>query len=108
MTPEELARLKAICDGVRERPWSIREFKEHYPFKVAIDNIDGASVAEDIHRHHATFIINARTAMPLLIAEVERLEAENAKLREALEEIANKHSRCDCMDAPAIAREALK
>ncbi len=92
VTSEELTRLKALCDVATSGPWNWRQF-----------------------------IFQAKIAMPLLIAEVERLQEnersdllnskirrqEIERLRSALEEIAKQRSRF-AMDAPAIAREALK
>jgi uncharacterized protein (UPF0335 family) len=45
-----------------------------------------------------------------LMEKIERLEAENARLREALELLAKDNSGicCECLEIKDIAREALK
>ncbi len=162
MTSEELTRLKALCEAASPAPWVTRSTTVDIGFTQVIYNklmsVDGPHGVINFRgvkeaEADAEFIAAARTAMPLLIAEVERLEGitvaldevrsyvrvlhdgreellveiarlqenersdllnskirrqEIERLRAALQEIANKHRSCDCMDAPALAREALK
>ncbi len=81
MTPEELARLKALCEAASPAPWHIGHIDEEWLYPLMdVDDADGANVGENIYSSNAPFIAAARTAMPLLIAEVERLSSENADL----------------------------
>lgn len=105
ITPEELARLKALCDAADDAPWHIGHINEDYPSRIDIDDVNGVYVAENVCDNNSKFIIAARTALPLLITELENLKApllptqvshyhvlreENARLREALD----KHRNC--------------
>jgi hypothetical protein len=80
MKPERLEELKRICEAATDGPWRY-EKKEHWPdCAKRPDYIDGVWLAHDdfleVHDEgEAKFIAEARTAIPELLAEVERLQS---------------------------------
>lgn len=83
MTEERLAALEALCQQAEKEPWHTDSspYNESAPFMVRTAN--GWVVAEGMtHVMDAEFIAYARTALPELLAEVRRLKADNARLRE--------------------------
>jgi len=87
MTAERLAEIKARVEAATPGEWTIEERF----FVIAPDLLTIASCRGDAE---ATFIAHARSDIPALVAEVERLraqveaaEADAARLRAALEKI---------------------
>jgi hypothetical protein len=107
MTPAERAALRGLCDAATEGPWSAEahDVGDRFPeVFVRVPSQSHALVFEDARprpespawewthndrteqaKRDVAFIAAARTAVPALLDEVERLEAENATMREALE-----------------------
>lgn len=114
MTPERLAELKALCEAATPGPW---EWTDTYGCDSDDDELDNLFCGQVIvklpdtddqgwrsasTRHlwfgdmenctgcdiaNAQLIAAARTAVPELIAEVERLQGIERRLREYLEDI---------------------
>lgn len=91
ITDTQLAELKALEQAATPGPWDVElNNPDHHPsyddawFIPQIwDHGHGSSEDAGIYeRADAAFIAAARTAMPLLIAEVERLRAGVAALNE--------------------------
>lgn len=86
MTPEQLAALKALADAATPGPWE--EVAESGEWWITGPDIYNDAVmttnASEISQADADFICAAREAVPALLAEVERLRADNADLRAAL------------------------
>jgi len=82
MTPADLAKLKALCDAASPSPWIIIP-REKAQSQWIVGDAEGGSIADCepvgpwISRQeadaNAAFIAAARTAVPQLFAEVERL-----------------------------------
>lgn len=80
ITPEQLQEWKRLADAAPPGPYfydlsNMDIFTQNR--NVHIGNISRSDAAGKL-------FATARTAMPALIAEVERLQAENGRLREAL------------------------
>lgn len=97
MNEKELAEIKARVQMANEGPWKVLD-------------IHGLGDIGDL-----VFCAHARTDVPNLIAELERLTAENAGLRAALEKYADKKNWfpngyiwMPSFDGDEIAQEALK
>lgn len=85
MTPDELALIRARAEKATEGPWKV------WAMSVLADPVgnsnlyDGLLIADttDPHRglrtFNADFIAHARTDVPALVAEVERLQREVAR-----------------------------
>ena len=90
------ARLKAATPG----PWLVAYDADHpmnggMPFNFVVATIGNDTIAEDLCGDDARFIAHAPEDVAALIAEVRRLSAENARLREEvvrLQDLVN----CDC------------
>jgi hypothetical protein len=85
MTQDELNRLKALCEQATPGPWS--PCVDHYedygimaPTAREIGRLGGLTQAHE----DAAFIASSRTAMPELIAEVERLTIGITDIRDVL------------------------
>ena len=91
--PLDLVALRALCDAASDGPWVLpyedgaisRTWDDRdqaqFPDDDGIDDISLCAVDEDglgkiDRRADAAFITAAREALPVLIAEVERLRAE--------------------------------
>ncbi len=72
------------CDGEGTHEQIAIESPDEYPDGQVVGVIDLVGL-QDFARPHAAFIASARTALPELLDEVERLEAEGARLRDALD-----------------------
>jgi hypothetical protein len=95
MTPEQRAELRRIADAATSGPWEIQgpwpevtlyqyqdEEDPRAPNKIAsLGECRGHDNVKD--DPDAAFIAAARTALPALLDEVDRLEAENERLRSA-------------------------
>lgn len=107
MTPERIAELRALADAATSGPWRVRWFPVD---TVTGEGGDYVVEAGDINGHaeelicygdwDGDFIAAARTAVPELLAEVERLEARVADLTD---EIVN----CDRAELEAERDEAV-
>lgn len=101
MTPEQLAEIKARAAAATPGPWEYIENR----FNVEDDNGDHIgsiraiearmwiAAVDDVHppeeaEGNALFIAHARTDIPMLIDEIERLRAENARLIDGLKPFA--------------------
>ena len=80
--PEKLAEWKALADKATKKPWEIYD-------GLDILSATGVEVADGFYIFDREFIAGARTAVPEMIAEVERLRGKEEFLREVLENIAN-------------------
>lgn len=86
MTEERIAQLEALCREAEKEPWHTDSspYNESAPFMVRTEN--GWVVAEGItYPSIAQFIAEARTALPELLAEARRLQAENAQIRQVMD-----------------------
>lgn len=86
--------LRALCEAATPGPWSVDHYEETDDWCLRADNatIPGNSIADAggfSYKPDAAFIAAARTAIPELLDEVERLRA-------ALERIVKN---CDAEDA---------
>ena len=82
MTPEELTRLKAICDAAAKQIWNIyweSEDKQCITIKSPLS-----------HDQNMELLREARTAMPVLIKEVEKLREKLEIAKEALDQLTYK------------------
>ncbi|QBP31182.1 hypothetical protein SEA_ARGIE_65 [Mycobacterium phage Argie] len=100
-------RAKAALEGTTEGPWLyipggsedalVVSEGEREPNAITVGGVSfhpGLHVAVDLRDGDAEFIAQARTLVPELIAEVERLRAQETRIRalcESLERLARKH-----------------
>lgn len=106
ITPEWIAEQRNVCDAATQGPW---QSNEPYSPMVTAENPYGQGLmhiadirgwghltgkgacglndneADAIMEGNSLFIANARTAYPAALDEIERLAADNRKLREAHE-----------------------
>lgn len=104
MTPSELTRLKEICEKATPGPWYVQLEKDPMINSIWSSELPegsneiwtdqsicalGETVAATSRcgLTNAQFIAEARTALPKLIEEVERLKKENAHLVTEVENI---------------------
>ena len=105
ITPEWIAQQRAICDAATPGPWEADEYGDmvwaknpygHDLMRVADirgwGHLTGSGAcalpqtqAQGIQNANQVFIAAARTALPAALDEIERLAADNRKLREAHE-----------------------
>jgi hypothetical protein len=86
MNKEQLQHLKDLCSAATPGPWEQRPVKCLGTWDVGSSAIyhwpySGERAIRCEERDDAAFIAAARSALPELIAEVERLEAELSKVR---------------------------
>lgn len=81
ITAEQLAEWKKITEAATEGPWTY-DTCYGVAFISAAKNKPIAHAVDYLVPDNATFIATARTAMPLLLAEVERLRDKLAAMRE--------------------------
>lgn len=84
LTPERIAEIEAREQAATEGPWLPGR---HTPETVWNENREIIAVHIK-NKHNIPFIANARQDVPDLLNEVKRLQADNQKLREALEPFA--------------------
>lgn len=101
MTPERLSELKALVEKSVSGPWEVRpEYPDEpvYTKLVVNKGDDGYDclVAENVREPDAEFIAAARTALPELIAEVERLRT----IEKAANAEPGEHTRWTCPGCP--------
>ena len=95
----ELPALRALAEKATPGPWrqhlvddttvideAGNTVAQTFPDGGLDDDVDFATDTEQ-REHDAAFIATARTALPAALDEIERLRAENEKLREALTKI---------------------
>jgi hypothetical protein len=84
LTTQELEAIRKRAEQATEGPW----YTAHTADERLIVNKDGGIFSGEYSRlNDADFIANARTDIPKLLAEVERLQAESNGYRSALLEI---------------------
>jgi hypothetical protein len=108
LTPAEIAEVKALCDAATPGPWYEKE-RRYATAPTILADVPGFALAtwtrniakvmfDEVHGsadpdvfNNARFIAAARTLLPRALAtieardaEIERLRAENAQLRELL------------------------
>lgn len=83
MTDEQLAAIRARCEAATEGPWTVRQYGS--PTLGGGEFISGYGVVGPFQRGEqfdsradAAFIAHARTDIPALLAEVERLRGDAA------------------------------
>lgn len=77
MTDQDLDRLEALANAATKGPWTLIGGGEYVTgVGVVVAPDDGGVTPED-----AEFIAHARTDVPALIAEVERLRAQIERVR---------------------------
>ena len=77
--------IKAREQAASGEGWAVGTVTGKCDFEILEPGADRVFIAEVYYHNDADFIAHARTDIPLLLAEVERLTAENAKLKKALE-----------------------
>lgn len=91
MTPEQLNEIKARANSATPGPWEAKPGKQIdddlYDYTVFGD---GKAICWSQPDYDAEFIAHARTDIPLLLLEIELLQAQNAKLDKALGECRRK------------------
>ncbi len=80
----DLAAIRAREQAATPGPWSYKELK-HYPYEVVVS--PGGDHAFVVWLPDGRFIAHARTDIPWLLAEVERLTAENARLQGCIQSV---------------------
>lgn len=97
MTPERLAEIKQRAEAATPGPWSYyKTISGDYLISLPADDDTPLAHIPHIHLHqakdeqgrNATFISHARTDIPDLIAEIERLQEKIDRLQHALAESA--------------------
>lgn len=78
----DLNAIKKRAEHATEGPWYFTEFDRYH---ISPDIEDGMEIAEAYAEHDAAFIAHARQDVPALIAEVERLRTQQARLIAELE-----------------------
>lgn len=105
-TDEQLAAWQALCDVATPGPWECYLLREHTPIEegttpdvfVDPENPEQVCAVTNYRDDDAAFIAAARMALPVLLAEVRRLRANE---REA---VALERQRCAAfIDRAAIA-----
>lgn len=86
-TPDQLAEWEALCEGATPGPWNADNVCDdgsvHSPTGVVFRPTRSASDPNDARSvEDAEFAAAARTAVPVLLAEVERLQGLNERLCE--------------------------
>jgi hypothetical protein len=85
VTNDELAEARRLCEAATDGPWEWDALKLRSPGRYAVITLaDGGCAADD-----TAFIAAARSLVPALIAEVERLTTRNDELLAAMVRVAN-------------------
>lgn len=95
MTDERKIQLRALCNAAKTGPWHVF----HMSGEISVLGLDSMGVVPSLPDAdpytearvvgNLYFIAEARTAVPELLDEVERLEVDNAALRAKLESARN-------------------
>ena len=78
MTPERIAELRALADAATRGPWTVADLRHQRGGQIRIFPHGDIHIANVLARHedavaNAEFIAAARSALPALLDEVERL-----------------------------------
>ncbi len=101
LTPEQIAEIRARCEAATEGPW--REFISDYDagtlfvtqIRNGLMNEQLDPVADEIWSEaDAAFIAHARTDIPALLAALDELVAEIARLRDVADAATQMRSAC--------------
>ena len=91
MTPAERAEIAARAEAATPGPWATESMDGFHYLSHGIGDslltVDDDEIGCVENKGDSTFIAHARTDIPRLLAEVERLAAENARLRDASKEL---------------------
>lgn len=87
ITPELLAAWRAVTEAATPGPWKAYHGKYWSAAEDSEDREIGTFPADEHGDACSDFIAAARTAMPALISEVERLRAENERLEAELDSL---------------------
>jgi hypothetical protein len=102
LTPEQIQEWKRLADAATPGPWRHRHVEPLAKWGVSVNEVeapesDACWIAKVLNHEHcirtkpgdqnAHFIAASRSAVPALCDEVERLRAENDRLREALRQV---------------------
>ncbi|WP_085142984.1 hypothetical protein [Mycolicibacterium conceptionense] len=101
-------RAKAVLAGVTEGPWSAIPGDRYYfgsATNVWTEHGRGRLIAGDLHKPNAEFIAQARTLVPELVAEVERLREGIERVRDVVHEHATRGIGQRILDALAVSDE---
>ena len=116
MTPEQLAAIRARAEAATPGPWRVVEdiewgtgAAEYHWYRY----VDGPTDYGDeygyeyqiLSREDAAFIAHAREDIPALVAEVERLQAELARVRPVVEAAQRWHVAAQHYDAAMSSRD---
>lgn len=74
MDEAELKRLRALVDAATEGPWWSQEHNDKHGEDADV-MANGCCITSEMNTENARFIAAARTAVPALLDEVERLKA---------------------------------
>lgn len=86
MTEEQLRQIRERCDNATAGPWfNFGDWMIHTVVDVEHNGIPSQKTIGTVRKENADFIASSRTDIPALLAEVERLQAENSTLKKALE-----------------------
>ena len=83
MTGQQLQAIEAACTTAHPGPWTCTDYRSRWGF-WSIDAGRDLWLASVHHDHQATaaFLVGSRTWVPQLLAEVRRLSAELAAVRQ--------------------------
>jgi len=81
VTAEQLAEWRALAAAATEGPWLAHPAMADQPAEISAPNFNGMHepMLDLLSTEDAAFIAAARTAVPALVAEVERLREESVK-----------------------------
>lgn len=90
MTEQELAEIQERCAEASPGPWKPDAY-DMGPDNYSLSVLDSKGLVilevpstSSLDESNLLFVAHARTDVPALLAEIARLKAENARLREAL------------------------
>ena len=97
MTQAELDALKALADAATPGPWLTNGWYDgiRYSILFSANERFTETLAYNLNREDAAFIAATRAAVPALIAEVERLRADNAQLQQQRHALRAELALCD-------------
>ena len=90
MKPEEIARQRAVIAAATEGPWTYNSYAAVQSLAAQCDvcrvEAESGDQATGQRAIDARFIAEARTCLPAALDEVERLRAEVAALKKAIDQ----------------------
>ncbi|MFD6518169.1 hypothetical protein [Rhodococcus sp. NPDC060176] len=109
MTGVDVEHTKALEAAATPGPWSwdqMRSIVSDADFTIVVDSFNDGVGAGVIESADAEFIAHARTALPALVAAVERVQALHTKSNQGYGE----DDYCDCCGTiwPCLTIEALE